>query len=140
MTPTTRQIVLALVLVIVGFLSFGFYRFWQFNTEVAYFSCIASLTDTIWNQKETRNLADQHVDWHFLTDDEVNFVMKNVRGSDCARFDDPKLDPQGNRINIALRKEMKDRWPPIIIWSNGPDGVSRTKDDIVMPYGQEIPK
>jgi hypothetical protein len=66
--------------------------------------------------------------------------MQNVRGGDCAGFDDPKLDLQENRINIAIRKEEQGRWPPIVVWSNGRDGISRTSDDVVMPFGQEIPR
>ncbi len=140
MALRSRQLALAVFLLLVGCGVFGIYKIWQLNAEGAYQSCIASLTDVIWRQKQTRELADQHADWHFLTNEEVDFVMQNVQGTDCARSDNPILDLQGNRINIALRKEAKDRWPPIIIWSNGRDGISGTPDDIVMPYGQSIPK
>lgn len=140
MSLKPKQLVVAVSLFLVGCGVAVIYKIWQLNAEEAYKSCIASLTDVIWRQKETRDLADQHADWHFLTDEEVDLVMQNVQGTDCARSDNPIVDLQGNRINIALRKEEENRWPPIIIWSNGRDGVSGTVDDVVMPYGHSVPK
>lgn len=140
MALKSRQVALGVLLLIGGCGVYGVYKLWEPNAEAVYQSCIASLTDAIWRQTATRELASHHVDWHFLTSEEVDQVMKNVSGTDCGGSHEPILDLQGNRINIALRKHANDRWPPIIIWSNGRDGVSGTPDDIVMPYGQSIPK
>src|SRR5688572_11474250 len=112
MAARSRKFALAVLLLLVGCGVFAIYEFWKQTEEVAYMSCIASLTDVIWRQRLARELASQHVDWHLLTNDEVVFVMQNVHGSDCGSLDNLLLDLQGNRINIALRKEAKDRWPP----------------------------
>jgi hypothetical protein len=76
--------------------------------------------------------------WRIWTPEEVASVMAQTRGGDCGRFDTPGIDRWGKQINIAVRK--RDRYTDIVMWSNGPDGVTSTTDDLVMPYGGEVPK
>jgi len=77
-------------------------------------------------------------DWKILSESETTFSMQNIRGSDCGGFNNPILDLWNHRINIALRKSSS--YPQIIIWSNGKDNISGTNDDLVIPYGQTVPK
>jgi len=135
-----KLVILAVATVVVGSCGLAAWGVWRNARANGYKSCLASLVDQVWKRESTRELANMSSDWVILSADEVDRLMIDVKGTDCGGFDDPRLDFYGNRINIALRQERKDRWPPIVIWSNGADGISRTDDDIVMPYGQTIPK
>jgi len=108
--------------------------------ETGYASCVSSLTDAILKQEVAIAIQEKHENWKILDDAQLDLVMSAVKPGDCNPNSDPKFDYWGNRIHVALRKESKDRWPPIIVWSDGRDGISNTEDDIVMPYGQAIPK
>jgi len=73
-----------------------------------------------------------------LGESEITFSMQNVRGTNCGGFNNPALDLWNHRINIALGKSSK--YPQMIIWSNGKDNISGTDDDLIVPYGQKVPK
>lgn len=108
--------------------------------DTGYASCVSSLTDGILKQEAAVAIQEKHEDWKILDDAELDLVMSGLKPGDCVPDSDPKFDYWDNRIHVALRKASKDRWPPIIVWSDGRDGKSNTEDDIVMPYGQTIPK
>jgi hypothetical protein len=114
------------------------YNTWQKSEEAAYESCIGSLTNEIQKSESAKNLFPASDDWKILSESETTFLMQNVRGSDCGRFNNPILDLWNHRINIALRKSSN--YPQIIIWSNGKDNISGTDDDLVVPYKQAVPK
>ena len=79
--------------------------------------------------------------WRIMSEKEVAFLMTQTRGTDCANFKDPSRDRWNRKINIALRRsDTTANRVDIIMWSNGPDGKSGTDDDLVMPYGHEVPK
>ena len=131
--------------ILIAILIFGFccivyfgYNAWQEAEESAYKSCIGSVTNEIGKSEFAKNLFPASDDWKILSESETTLLMQNVRGGDCSRFDNPILDLWNNKINIALRKSSS--YPQILIWSNGPDNISGTDDDLVIPHGQIIPK
>lgn len=130
---------IAISVSVLGCIIYGAYYFWRQMNETGYMSCIAALTDTISGQDAAKEIQARNIDWKILDDSEFDLVMSSVKGNDCKGIADPKLDLQQQKIHIALRKKVEGRWPSIIIWSDGRDGVSNTDDDIVMPYGQKIP-
>ena len=136
----SKLVILAVATIVVGSFGLAGWGVWRNIRASGYDSCLASLVDQVRKRDSTRELAKRSPDWIILSADEVDHLMIDVKGPDCGGFDDSRLDFYGNRINIALRQESKDRWHWVIIWSNGADGVSGTEDDIVMPYGQTIPK
>lgn len=140
MNRRTKYVAWATVFVVVVGIGSVLLQGWRSMQEAAYMSCLSSLTDAVRKQEAAQAVANRSDRWTILSTDEVDTVTQNVRGGHCTDSMDPKRDLQGNRINIALRRESKENWPPIIIWSNGRDGISGTADDIVMPYGQTIPK
>jgi hypothetical protein len=114
-----------------------FIQTWQKANESAYLSCLGSVGEGI-RTSEAKNKFELSSDWKILDKEETNFLMSKIQGGDCSNYDNPVLDLWNHRINIALRKSTI--YPEIVIWSNGRDGISRTNDDLVMPYGQPIPK
>ena len=100
-------------------------------------SCIASIPDHISHLDIVREWVPKDGSWKILNDEEKRIVMQGFRG-DCYRFPNPRLDAQDNPINIAIK--IGEKLPETRVWSNGLDGISGTDDDVVMPYGREIPK
>ena len=137
---TIRPIVPVVLILAGGCVAFVIYKSWQSMNAAAYDACVASLTDDIWHQQETKDLAERSTGWKILSKDEIDLVIKNVKGGDCSQSADLRFDPQKHRVNVAIRKDERGAWPPIIIWSNGPDGEEGTEDDVVMPYGLKIPR
>ena len=140
MPNTSKLITILISVVVLSCLIYGAFAAWWEMNETAYWSCIASLTDKIEGQTAAAEIQAGNFDWKLLDDDEFDRVMSGVKGDDCGRFDDPKLDLQQKKIHIALRKKVEGRMPSIIIWSDGRDGISGTVDDVVMPYGEKIPR
>lgn len=128
--------IVALVLVGLGTCVFWMYRYF---VETGYPSCLGSLYAPIMRQKATQDLTETAYEWKTLSDAEFDLVMQDVRGGDCGNYDDPKLDAQGNRINIAVRRAQNDGSPTLMIWSNGRDEISGTDDDVFMPFGPRAP-
>ncbi len=129
-----------LAILIFGFCCFVYfgYNTWQEAEESAYLSCLGSVNNEIQKSEFARSLFPTSDDWKILSESKLTFLMQNVRGSDCGRFNNPILDLWNHKINIALRNSSS--YPQIIIWSNGKDNVSGTDDDLVIPYGQAVPK
>ena len=73
-----------------------------------------------------------------MSEEEVNSLTSDVRGYDCGKNNNQNLDIWNRKINIALRKPTDKI--EIILWSNGRDGILGTNDDLVIPYGQTVPK
>ena len=73
-----------------------------------------------------------------LRGSEVDPILKTISQGDCSKIKDKSVDFWGHKIAIGLRKKagvIETR-----VWSNGPDSAESTKDDIVAPFGKEIPK
>ncbi len=139
MLRKNKLIAVIVLLVLLGLGMGGFRVYTYLFLEVGYPSCLGSLHAPIWRQKATQDIANTVDDWKVLTDAEFDLVMQDVRGDDCKNFDDPKLDAQNNRINIAVRKANAGRYPAMIIWSNGRDEISGTDDDVVVPFDHRAP-
>ena len=138
MLKSTKYFVLPVTVTILCAFSFCAYDVWRKSEESAYKSCIYSVASAIQNSEARKNLFLDNSNWKILNDEETDFLMSQIQGGDCSRFDNPTLDLWNHRINIALRNSIS--YPEIVIWSNGRDGISRTDDDLVIPYKQSIPK
>jgi hypothetical protein len=130
--------------ILIAIFIFGFcclvyfgYNTWQESEKAAYESCIASITGEIQKLESAKNLFPTNNDWKILSESEITLLMQNIRGTDCGGFNNPALDLWNHRINIALKSS---NYPQIIIWSNGKDNISGTDDDLIIPYGQKVPK
>ena len=111
----------------------------------AYMSCLASIqsemdqglrsrseyTEIIWG------MLPEDESWTFLRGVEVDPIVETLRPYDCGKSPDPSLDIWGNKIVIGLRRSAET--VDSRAWSIGPDGIERTEDDIVMPWGKSIP-
>jgi len=131
--------------ILIAILIFGFccpvyfgYNTWQESEEAAYESCIGSVFSEIHKSEATKDLIIENKDWKILSEKEINSLMAKVHGGDCGKYNNQTLDIWKRKINIALRKPA-DR-VEVIIWSNGRDGISGTKDDLVIPYGEKVPQ
>lgn len=124
------------VLILCGIVFFVYYQ-WRLQQEHGYLSCVASIGSEIQKLNAAKDLATNNKDWKILNEEEVTSLMSQVHGYDC-NPGNQTLDLWNNKINIALRKP-KDR-VEIIVWSNGGDGISGTKDDLVAPYGEKVPQ
>jgi len=131
--------------ILIAILIFGFcclvyfgYNTWQESEEAAYESCIGSAFSEIHKSEATKDLIIENKDWKILSEKEINSLMAKVHGGDCGKYNNQTLDIWKRKINIALRKPA-DR-VEVIIWSNGRDGISGTKDDLVIPYGEKVPQ
>ncbi len=139
MRARSRLKAAAVVVIVVVGLGMGGFWVYRFINEEQYPSCLGSLYAPIMRQKATQDLAETAYDWKTLSDAEFELVMRDVRGGDCNNLDDPKLDAQGNRINIAVRRLQNDGSPSMMIWSNGRDEISGTDDDVFVPFGPRAP-
>lgn len=142
MVPRSVQILIFAVVAFVGFLV---YRGWQTMETNGYMSCLASVqsvmdqglqsqsvnTEIIWN------MLPEDESWTLLRGTEVDPIVQRLAPYDCGKSPDPSLDIWGNKIVIGLRRSAKT--VESRAWSVGPDGIERTKDDIVMPWGKSIP-
>lgn len=140
MLKTSKIFTIVIIVAVLGCVAFALHFAWRAMAETAYESCVASLTDAIVRQDAAIRIQEQHETWKMLDDTEVDSVMSGIKPGDCARAEDPKLDLWHNKIHIALRRASKENWPSIIVWSDGRDGIPGTADDIIMPFGQEIPR
>lgn len=125
---------------LLGIIGYGIFISWRSMKESGYQSCLASMMGPIVMQKALDKTEEQSDSWRILGDEELEQVMSSVRPTDCAPSDDRKLDIWNNKIHIALRKNNKGNWPHIMIWSNGRDGIENTSDDLIVPYGEKIPR
>lgn len=138
MSKSTKYIVLTTIFVLFCSLFIFLYWIWREMEDAGYESCIASISSKIEQSNITENLIGENRNWKILSEEEVIFLMSNIRGGDCGRFGDQTVDLWNRRINIALRSR---EYPiHVIIWSNGQDGISGTDDDLVIPYGEKLPK
>lgn len=125
---------------LLGSIGYGIIVGWRSMKETAYESCLASMMGPILRQKALDKTDEQSEAWRILDDAELDLLMSRTRPTDCGGVNDLKLDRWNNKIHIALRKNNNENWPPIVIWSNGRDGIENTSDDIIAPYGQKIPR
>jgi hypothetical protein len=141
-----RHIQIAIVVVIVSAIGFGIDRGWQAMETNGYMSCLASVQSVMdrdlrapsENTKMIWVMLPADESWNLLRGSEVDSMVKSLKPYDCGKSPDPSVDIWGNKIAITLRRSgetVESR-----VWSRGPDGIERTDDDIVMPYGKEIPK
>ena len=133
----TKYVALVTVFVAVVGIGLVLFQVWRTVREEGYMSCVASMPDYVLRQSAVRDWAVQNRQWKILDDVKVRIAMEKFKG-DCSRFDNPILDLQGNRINIAVRSTTGRL--EAVVWSSGRDGISGTDDDVVMPYGHDVPK
>ena len=104
-------------------------------------SCLASIESELERKLKTGELTHPPITsehWKFLTDADATDLLGQIKGYDCSPTHDASLDVWGNKIKIALRQ---DKGPlEVRAWYAGPDGEFETDDDLVFPYGREIPK
>lgn len=137
MQKSTKFIVLPITFVILFAFAFTFYFSWRKMTIEGYHSCIASIANEVWKLDATKDLAANNKNWKILSEVEANSILSQVHGYDCS-VADTTLDIWNNRINIALRKPSDK--VEIMVWSNGADEISGTDDDLVIPWGEKVPK
>jgi hypothetical protein len=111
---------------------------WRSTRDTAYLSCVSSLTDKVLSQEKAQLWMAENKDWKILSEEEIDLLMANVKGSDCSGIGDTRYDFWNKRINIALRTRT-DKDFGIVIWSDGRDGLPATGDELVAPYGHEVP-
>jgi hypothetical protein len=141
-----RPIYIAILIVIVFAIGFVLYRGWQAMETNGYMSCLASVQSVMDQDLRSRSenakmiwgMLPADESWNLLRDSEVDSMVKSLKPYDCGKSPDPSVDIWGNKIAITLRRSgetVESR-----VWSRGPDGIEWTEDDILMPYGKEIPK
>ena len=138
MTKETKIVLVLFLTIVFSISAFFLYPWWKIQREAAYHSCIGSVANAIQKLDAIDDLVADNKEWKVLSDEESDFLMSRIQAGDCGGFDNPTLDVWSNRINIALRNSPN--YPNIIVWSNGEDAISGTKDDLVIPYGQAVPK
>lgn len=113
---------------------------WRAIEKAGYDACLSSLTVAISQNEDAIKLMAESADWRILSESEVHLVIRNLRPGDCGRIADPEFDMMGRRIHVALRRPSEEKRLTIILWSNGRDGIEGTADDVIMPYGEKIPR
>ncbi|MBC7898702.1 MAG: hypothetical protein H7070_01495 [Saprospiraceae bacterium] len=135
------------IILLFGLLSYAAWSVWRGAEDSAYRSCLESVGNIIQikfsdnsfePQEYAGTLLPKNASWKILSESEAEFLVNQIKGSDCSRFNNPANDPWDKTINIALRKSAG--LANIIIWSNGQDGKSGTSDDLVVPYGSVVPQ
>lgn len=138
MSRTVRNYFLVLLALFLTYIAYLGYETWRGAEKTAYSSCLDSVAVQIMQLNLSEDFFPKTSSWKILSEIETSRLMSKVHGGDCARFEKPEFDLWNHQINIALRKPLK--YPEIVIWSNGSDTVSGTADDLIIPYGSEIPK
>lgn len=103
-------------------------------------SAAASLRAALEDSAGAVTLAN---DWHVFSRAEYDRVARALADAGVSLDACPTCytqtgvigDAWGNRFQIAGRKR-NDGHRDVIVWSNGPDGVSGTEDDMVVPEYQ----
>ena len=138
MSKTGERIIIFIGFSILFGAAYLAYEIWRSMEDGGYLSCLSSIAGEIEMLDRTKSLTEQSNEWKILNEEEVDVLMSQIRGYDCGKYQNQTLDSWGRKINIALRKPSNRI--EIFVWSNGRDGVSGTKDDLVIPYGQPAPK
>jgi hypothetical protein len=104
-------------------------------------SCVASIHSYLDMRPEVISAIGitPRSEWVTVSDDDLRTVFSKIPDAslDCATFvkrtSDGMLDPWQNHIRIAVRQTGRIEF---VVWSTGPDGASRTLDDVVSVPGQ----
>jgi hypothetical protein len=136
MRRRTKFYILFLVLFFVALI---FYQLWIAMREAAYPSCLGSIATGIQETEAVKDLTPSNgADWKVLSEKEVDLLLSQFQPGDCLGFENTAVDFWGNRIQVALRAPTGGF--DIKVWSRGPDGISSTEDDLVIPWGEKPPQ
>ena len=106
-----------------------------------YMSCLASVESELERKLKADELTYTELNdekWKFLSESEADDLLDQVWGYDCSSTGGASPDAWGRNIRIALRNS--NGLLEVRAWSGGPDGEFSTSDDLVFPYGRDIPK
>ena len=114
------------------------FMFWTYLKRLGERSCVLSVHSSIISQsKKPKFKLDTDIgpDWVVLNDDESEqLILAAAKDNklDCNEWTSGRigLDYWNNRLRIAARQSLIDHTFEFKVWSNGPDGVSGTSDDI----------
>ena len=158
MTKQTRGLLLIGVAAIATSLAAVGYLALQKDTEATVHSCVVSIFSSILKDQITESEVGVmgNYDWYVLNAAEVDPIISRRHPGDCGgqkwsnwgerarKPGESLLDAWGERFQIAVRrnplkaKSLPNDWE-FMVWSKGPDRISRTTDDIIVPHEEKAP-
>ena len=123
--PALIKTFLSVVLLAAAYWAWGI---WFGAKEAAKLSCVASVYSAAGSSELVRGLLKSGSSRE-LTKDEVNAILSDRKPGDCTRDD---LSLQEFHIGVGQVNTKSD--DPLRVWVDGPDGLSGTKDDLIIPY------
>ena len=120
------KIILFVAAIFFAIFGYIFYQTLNQADEGAELSCMASISTATAKALETGQikLTDKS---RKLSKEEINLIINQKNVGDCS-----KRDYLFEKIHIAIGEDKASKGQ-IRIWTNGEDGISGTKDDLVFP-------
>lgn len=124
---------------------------WQQAQGTAEHSCLASIHKSIASLAQTEPIFITEVNsqWRALNDSELQQItsaISKLNSLDCGQKnpDNFLIDKWSKPLTIVVRRIPNEPLATsknleFMVWSNGRDGVAGTADDIVSPYGANLP-
>ena len=129
------------ILLFVGLLA-GYELLQEVRTTAVH-SCVASIGRQIQNNPGGL-LSELDPQWRTLSKEktkELVLTLQNQRSLDCGRVLEEAngvyTDLWGNPIRISVRR--KDGDLEVLVWTAGPDGQPRTRDDTTTVWREPVP-
>jgi hypothetical protein len=97
-------------------------------------SCISSLNLNLalLQKRDIQITLAKSGDWEKLSSPDYQRIVSKIlsgKSLDCSTKNGSLLDPWGHEFQIKARQLADGRFE-FLVWSNGPDGLEATKDDI----------
>ena len=104
------------------------------------FSCLSSVAAFLAAEQPAASLLPSPSAWSTLDQTESDRLLKSAEPGRCLHGSTgtSTTDPWGQPIHIAIRSSAG-RKIEYLLWSAGPDRISGTDDDVVVPYGDKPP-
>jgi hypothetical protein len=140
-------IIILLIGVCTGAVFFGVLRLLKTARPLKAYGCVASIHDALQKSQylSTSSVVILTNDWRILTEAGYDRAISDLSGSfyiDAGKggwlSNKILVDPWKRRYQIAVRRIAQNTMEQVV-WSNGPDGISGTIDDIVSPQGSQHP-
>ena len=127
---------------VIFILSVVFHKIWISAQRAAIHSCVSSIaSDIVEYSNDIGNFAQSRENWYVLTDSQAKEILsdKNINFEDCVQVNSKPQDIKEKTLKIAVRKNSESGFR-VMAWSKGFDNTSGTEDDIVSPFGEEVPE
>ena len=131
------------ILLLIGLLcalAIGIMKVQSEKKRTRMFSCLSSVNAFLAAEQPAASLLPSPPVWSTLDQTESDRLLKSAEPGRCLHGSTgtSTTDPWGQPIHIAIRSSAG-RKTEYLLWSAGPDRISGTEDDVVVPYGEKPP-